>query len=96
MGHDGSGGKDARQVRTRICGFGVAVVRILADGSLEEVGVASGSVPGKQTVPRSEMTGLLRALLHTKGEATFQYDNEGVFNTFIEGPRAQPRYNGIL
>ena len=46
--------------------FGVAVVRFQADGSLVNVGTASGSVPGKQTVPRSEMTGLLLALLHTK------------------------------
>ena len=42
------------------------------------------------------MTGLLHALLHTKGEAVFQCDNKGVFNTFLKGPLAQPRYNGIL
>ena len=96
VGHDGSGGKEARQVRTRRCGFGVAVVRMLADGSLVEVGVAAGSAPGKQTVLRSEMTGLLHAPLHTKGEAIFQCDNRGVYNTFLKGPRAQPRYNGIL
>ena len=75
VGHDGSGGKHARQIRTRRCGFGVAVVRLLADGSLLHVGVASGSVPGKQTVPRSEMVGLLHALMHTKGDAFFQCDN---------------------
>ena len=69
---------------------------MLADGSLVELGVASRSVPGKQTVPRSEMTGLLHALLHTKGEAISQCDNKGVFITFLKGPRAQPSFNGIL
>ena len=78
VGHDGSGGKHARQIRTRRCGFGVAVVRLLADGSLLNVGTASWSVPGKQTVPRSEMTGLLHALMHTKGDAIFQCDNRRV------------------
>ena len=69
---------------------------LLADGTVLTVCTASGSVHGKQTVPRSEMTGLLHALLHTKGDAVFQCDNKGVWRTFCKGPRAQPRHNGIL
>ena len=42
------------------------------------------------------MTGLLHALLHTKGDAIFQCDNRGVWCTVPKGPRAQPRHNGIL
>ena len=55
----------------------------------ERVGVALGSVPGAQTVPRSEITGLLHALRHTKGDAVIQCDNWSVCRTFSKGPSAK-------
>ena len=72
LGSDGSGGKYSRHIRTRRCGFGIRIIRLRTDGSFELVGSAFGSVPGKQTVPRSEMTGLLHALMHTKGNAIIE------------------------
>ena len=65
-------------------------------GTLEATASGYGSVPGKHTVPRREMTGLLHALLHTEGDATVQCDNTGVWRTFVKGPHAQPGHNGNL
>ena len=95
VGTDGSGGKNGRQIRTRKCGFGVSIVRLLRNGGFELVGSAYGSVPGKQTVPRSEMAGLLPALLHTKGDAVVECDNKAVWRILSKGPKAQPEHNGM-
>ena len=76
--------------------FGLGIVKLRSDGSFELVGSAFGSVPGKQTVPRSEMTGLLHALMHTKGDAIIECDNKAVWRIFSKGPSAQPEYNGLL
>ena len=92
VGTDGSGGKHGRQIRTRKCGFGVSIVKLCRDGTFQLVGSAFGSVPGKQTVPRSEMAGLLHALLHTKGDAIMECDNRAVWRIFSRG-RAQPEHN---
>ena len=63
VGHDGSGGRHSRHIRTRRCGFETAVIRMLSDGSLVTVGFDDTSVPRKHIAPRSEMVGLLHALL---------------------------------
>ena len=83
LGSDGSGGAHSKHIRTRRCGFGIGIIRLSSDGSFEWVGSAFGSVPGKQTVPRSEMTGLLHALMHTKGDAFIECDNKAVWRFFI-------------
>ena len=49
---------------------------------LAVVGYASGSVPGKQTVPRAEATALLQALRTTSGDAIFVCDNLGVVRRY--------------
>ena len=76
---DGSGGRLSKDFRTRRCGFGLVII----DPSVGEnignshlvsapvLGLASGSVPGKQTVPRAEAVALLQALCTTSGNATF-------------------------
>ena len=95
LGSDGCGGKYSRRIGTRWCGFGIGIIRLRTDGSFELVGSAFGSVPGKQTVPRSEMTGLLHALMHTKGDAIIECDSKAVWRIFSKGPSAQPEYNGL-
>ena len=96
LGGDGSGGKFGKQIRTRKCGFGFTAFRLTKDRSFHRVRYALGSVPGTQTVPRSEITVLLHALRHTKGDALIECDNRSVFRTFSKGPSAKPIYNSCL
>ena len=70
--------------------------RFTRDGSFHRIGHASWSVLGTQTVPRSEITGLLHALRHTKGDAIIECDNRSVFRTFSKRPSAKPIYNSCL
>ena len=46
------------------------------------MGYASGSVPGKLSVPRAEATALLQALRTTSGDAIFICDNLGVVRRY--------------
>ena len=90
LGGDGSGGRLSKDFRTRQCGFGLVVLNVNGDpGSLHlkksqfsVAGFASGSVPGKQSVPRAEATALLHALRTTSGNAVFICDNLGVVRRF--------------
>ena len=93
LGSDGSGGVHSKHIRTRSCGFGMGIVKLSSDGSFEVVGSSFGSVPGKQTVPRSEMIGLLHALMHTKGDAIIECDNKSVWRIFSKGLSARSTYN---
>ena len=80
-----------------MCGFGVAFIRANDDfSSLEYVGHAHGSVPGKQTVPRSEATALLHTLATTRGNAVYVCDNYGVFCNYKKGDFYTPDSNGLL
>ena len=47
-------------------------------------------------MPRSEITALLHALRHTKGDALIECDNRSVFRTFSKGPSAKPIDNSSL
>ena len=95
LGSDGTGGEHARDPRSRRCCFGAAVIKVAAH-QFTLVGTAYGTVCGKQTVPRSEMRGLLHMLHYTKGDAIIVIDNKQVVDTFSKGLRARPKYNGLL
>ena len=95
VGSDGTGGVHAHDPRIRRCCFGAAVIRVVAH-SFDLVGIAYGTVCGKQTVPRSEMQGLLHMLIFIRGNAVIIIDNKGVVNTFWKGKRARPKFNCIL
>ena len=95
---DGSGGRNSMDLRTRRCGFGLAIIRY--SSNLEDcklIGHARGSVPGKQSVPRAEAAALLFALLHTIGCAFLVCDSLGVCKRFW-GLRNKTRSkdNGLL
>ena len=95
---DGNGGRNSRDLRTRRCGFGLAIIRY--SSNLEDcklVGHARGSVPGKQSVPRAEAAALLFALLHTIGCAVFVCGNHGVCKRFWGlRNKARSKDNGLL
>ena len=90
-GH-GDGGKDCR---TRRCGFGLYVLRPSA-GIFTIVGYAMGSVPGSQTVPRSEMAAILHTLRTTSGNAVYVCDNQKVASCYNKGTSYEPRANGLF
>jgi ribonuclease HI len=111
LGGDGSGGRLSKDFRTRRCGFGLAIISFTGEhGSLhfkksqfQLVGYASGSVPGKQSVPRAEATALLHALQTTSGNAVFVCDNLGVVRRYKHyqskkqhQSKKQPAENGQL
>ena len=78
-GSDGTGGENSRDARIRRCYFGAAIFRLVAH-SFTVVGTAYGTVCGKQTVPRSEIQGLLHLLLYIKGNAIITIDNKNETN----------------
>ena len=97
LGADGSGGENSKDPRVRRCGFGLVILHALDDfDNVTYVGHASGSTPGKQTVPRSEATALLHALATTRGNAVFVVDNYSVFANYHKGPEYSPLANGLL
>ena len=56
----------------------------------------SGSVPGRQTVPRSEITHILHMLNFTSGACTYIVDNLRVAEQFNKGQAFVPGSNGLL
>ena len=94
---DGSGGANSSDRHTRRCAFGVAFIRAEQHvNSFSYVGYASGSVPGEQTVPRSEATALLHTLNTTKGNCVFIADNLGTVTNYSKGVHYCPESNGLL
>ena len=103
IGGDGSGGAHSKDFRTRRCGFGLVIIEPDAcslngtsEQAIETIGQASGTVPGKQTVPRAEATAILHALRTTRGHATFVCDNLGVVRRYKHIDSKHCKGNGIL
>ena len=60
------------------------------------LGCAKGSIPGKQTVPRSEITAILHALITTNGDCIYVCDSKSVARIYNKGHYAEPIVNGLL
>ena len=99
VGGDGSGGRHTRDPRLRRCAFSMVVIRPgnVSDPEVFKVlGIASGPIPGKQTVPRAETTGIWHTLRFTKGNAVYLCDNLGVAKSYRKGTSYAPESNGLL
>ena len=79
---DGSGGTHSSDPRLRRVGWGAVV---FVDYSKAPLGYASGHVEGAQTVPRSELYGLVWFASHTSGDIEVAIDAKYVVKGFHKG-----------
>ena len=93
----GREGKTQRTLELGVVFFCLVILNAAEDfDSVTYIGHASGSTPGKHTVPRSEATALFHALATTRGNAVFVVDNYNVFSNYRKGPEYSPLANGLL